>query len=105
LRAGGRRVRPTGSPRRAHSRCSRSPRNQREWEAQYPYQVPQVRARVADPAGLGGEAEQGLQHGQGDQPGVTELRCDAHGRPQRRDLRGFLQQVVGSRLQCGSEGV
>src|SRR3984957_3401149 len=31
------RAKPTGRPCRVVTRCSRSPQNQREWEAQYPY--------------------------------------------------------------------
>lgn len=49
--------------------------------------------------------QQRLQHCQGDQFRVAELRLDAYGRPFRGRVRGFLQQVVGSHVQCGSEGV
>jgi hypothetical protein len=68
-------------------------------------QMPQVSARMADPPRLRGKPEQSLQHGQGHQLGVAELRRDTCCRPQRRELRGFLQQVVGSYVQCGCEGV
>jgi uncharacterized protein len=68
-------------------------------------QVPQVCPRVPQPPRLGGEPQQGLQHRQGDQLGITQLRVDAHARPPRRELRRFLQQVIGLDIQCGGEGV
>ena len=46
-------------------------------------QVPQVRAGVPDPAGLGGEAEQRLHDRQGDQLGIAELRRQADGQASR----------------------
>ena len=165
------RANATGSPCRVQSRCSRSPQNQRECEAQYPYcahpasserltvsrerahstgvesttqtspdhrlvlaartrvqcrtrpagrpqplvvpgllrqvreQVPQVRAGVPDPAGLRGKPQQRLHDCQGHQLSIAELRRQSDGRPQWRELRGCLQQVIGSHVQCGSEGV
>lgn len=72
---------------------------------QVPKQVPQVRAGVPQPAGLGGEPEQGLHHRQGDQLGVGELRGDPHPRSPRRQMRRLLQQVIGLDVQCGREGV
>jgi hypothetical protein len=54
-------------------------------------QVAQVAVGVAEPAGLGGEAEQGLQDGQGDQFGVAELGRDADRGPPWRQLRCLLQ--------------
>ena len=68
-------------------------------------QVPQVSAGVPDPAGLGGEPEQGLHDRQGDQLGIAELQGPARSRPARGQVRRFLQQVIGSHVQCGSEGV
>ena len=50
-------------------------------------QVPQVSVGIPQPAGLGGIAQQGLHHGQGDQFGVAQLRIDAHLRAVRRELR------------------
>jgi hypothetical protein len=50
-------------------------------------QVPQVSARVTDPAGLGGEPEQGLHDRERDQLRVAERRRDAPGGPAGCELR------------------
>jgi hypothetical protein len=50
-------------------------------------QVPQVRAGMPQPPGLGGEPQQGLQHGQGDQLGVAQPQVKANLRPAWRELR------------------
>ena len=68
-------------------------------------QVPQVSPGVPQPPGLGGEPEQRLHDRQGDQLGVAQPRGDADRRPPRRELRRFLQQVIGPDVQCGREGV
>ena len=68
-------------------------------------QVPQVSPRVTQPARLGGEARQGLHHREGDQFRIAQQRADTHLGPPGRELRRFLQHVVGLHLKCGSEGV
>ena len=62
-------------------------------------------AGIAQPAGLRAEAEQGLQHRQGDQLGIAQLGRDPDRWPPGSQLRGGLQQIVGGDLQCGGEGV
>jgi hypothetical protein len=68
-------------------------------------QVPQAGPGVPDPPGLRGEAEERLQHRQGHQLDIAELRRYTRSRSQRPQPGRFLQQVVGSHVQCGSEGV
>jgi hypothetical protein len=68
-------------------------------------QMAEVGAGVAQPAGFGGEAEQGLQHREGDQLGVRQLGGDPNRGAPRRQVWGALQQVIGGDLQCGGEGV
>src|ERR1019366_5068932 len=68
-------------------------------------QVPQVTPGVPQPPGLGGEPRQGLHDRRGDQLSVAQSRAGAYLRAVRRELRRFLQQVVGRHVQCGSEGV
>jgi hypothetical protein len=65
----------------------------------------QVAVGVTQPAGLGGEAEQGLHDGQGDQFGVAELGGDADRGSSWRQLRCLLQQLVDLHVQCRREGV
>ena len=67
--------------------------------------MPQMSSGVADPAGLTGEPQQGLQHGQREDLRVTDPRSDTDGRTHRHSLRRGLQQVVGPGIQCGREGV
>lgn len=103
-----------GAP--GHLRCHRRPaqrphrcpspatRDDRAPPPRYPGMIPLTVAEVkhllaAALTDLGSEAEQGLQHRQGHQLGIAELRANAHGRPHRRELRRFLQQVVVSHLQ------
>jgi len=62
-------------------------------------------AGVSQPSGLGGEAEHGLHHREGDQFGIGELRRDPHGRAPGCQARAFIQQVVGRRIECRREGV
>ena len=68
-------------------------------------QMPQVSAGVADPAGLRGVAQQGLHDRQGHQLGVGQPGLQANLRPPRRQVRVLLQQVIGSHVECGREGV
>src|SRR5450755_2328455 len=68
-------------------------------------QVPQVSPGVPQPPGLGREPRQGLHDRQGDQLSVAQLHPDAHPGPVRRELRRFLQQVIGPDIQCGGKGV
>src|ERR1017187_7380588 len=68
-------------------------------------QVPQVRAGVPQPPGLGGEPRQGLQDRQGDQLSIAQFQAGADLGPPRPELRRFLQHVVRPDVQCGSEGV
>jgi hypothetical protein len=60
---------------------------------------------VTNPAVLAGEAEQGLQHRQGEEFGVAELRGDAAAGTVRELFGVVAQHVVGEHVQCGSEGV
>jgi hypothetical protein len=60
---------------------------------------------IAQPSGLRAEAEQGLQHRQGDQLGVGQLGHDPDCWPPRCQVRSTLQQVVDLHVQCGGEGV
>ena len=60
---------------------------------------------VADPAGLGGVSQQGLHHRQGDQLSVGQPGLQADGGPPRGQVWVLLQQVVGSHIECGREGV
>src|SRR5450631_1519139 len=68
-------------------------------------QVPQVSVGVPQPAGLGGEPQQGLHDGKGDQLSITQLRVNPHVRAARRELRRFLQQVICLHVQCSREGI
>jgi hypothetical protein len=68
-------------------------------------QLPEVGVGIAQPAGLRAEAEQGLQHRQGDQFGVGQLGHDPDCWPPRRQVRSTLQQVVDLHVPCGGEGV
>ena len=68
-------------------------------------QVAQVAAGVAQPAGLGGEAQQRLQDRNGDQLGVGELGRNADAWPPWCQFGCLLQQVVDGDVQCGGEGV
>ena len=68
-------------------------------------QVPQARVRDRIQRASDVEPQQRLQHRERDQFRVAELRDNAHRRPSRCQVRGFLQQVIGSHIQCGSEGV
>jgi hypothetical protein len=68
-------------------------------------QVPQVSVGVADPPGLGGVPQQRLHHRQGDQLRVGQLGLQADLGPPRGQVRVLLQQVVGSHIECGREGV
>ncbi|AEW98723.1 ABC transporter related protein (plasmid) [Streptantibioticus cattleyicolor NRRL 8057 = DSM 46488] len=61
-------------------------------------------AGMAQPAGLGGEAEHRLHHRQCYQLGVAEPRHDAHGRAVRGELRRGLQQARRSSHGVRSRG-
>jgi len=60
---------------------------------------------MAQPAGLGDVAQQGLHDRQGEQFGVGQLGRDPHGWPPGAQLRGVPQGVVDGDVQCGGEGV
>ena len=60
---------------------------------------------VADESSFGGVAEQGLDHGEGDQFGVGERRCDADGRAFGLPVRMILQQVIDRDVQSCRESV
>lgn len=60
---------------------------------------------VADEMGFGAEPEQGLYHRQGDQLRVGQLGGDAYPGPRGRPVGVVDQQVIDSRVECGSEGV
>jgi hypothetical protein len=60
---------------------------------------------MAQPASLGGVAEQGLQDGQGDQFGVAEYGRDPDRGPPGGQVGGGFQQLVDCDVQCGGEGV
>jgi hypothetical protein len=62
-------------------------------------------AGVAQPAGLGHEPGQGLQHGQRDQLGVGQLGPERSFRQVRRQGRIILQRVIDADVQCSGEGV
>jgi hypothetical protein len=68
-------------------------------------QMPQVSTGVAQPAGLRGVSQQRLHDRQGDQLGVTEPGLQADRWPPRRQAGMPLQQVIGSHIECGREGV
>jgi hypothetical protein len=68
-------------------------------------QVAQVAAGISQPAGLRGEAEQGLHDRQGEQLGVAELGWDPHAWPPWCQVGCLLQQLVYGDVQCGGEGV
>ena len=68
-------------------------------------QVAQMHAGVAQPAGLGREPEQGLQHRQGDQLGVGQLRLDPDLRPPRRQFGSSFNVSSTRDVQCSREGV
>jgi hypothetical protein len=57
------------------------------------------------PPRLADKSEQGLHHRQGDQFGVGDLRADPGRRPPRRPFWCGLQQVIGTGVECGGEGV
>jgi hypothetical protein len=67
--------------------------------------VPQVHAGMADPPGLRGIAQQRLHHRQGDQLSVAELGLQADDWAPRGQVGVLLQQVIGSDVKCGREGV
>ena len=60
---------------------------------------------VADPPGLGGVPEQGLHDRQGDQFRIGQLGLQADLGPPGRQVWVLLQQVIGSHVECGREGV
>jgi len=62
-------------------------------------------AGVADPPALVAEPEQGLHHRHRDQFSVGDLRGDPDRRPPPVELRGRLQLIVDSAVQCRREGV
>lgn len=62
-------------------------------------------AGIPQPPRLADVPEQGLHHGQGDQLGVGDLWGDAAGRSPRRPFRRGLQQIIGTDIEFGSEGV
>jgi hypothetical protein len=62
-------------------------------------------AGIAQPAGLGDIAQQGLHHRQGEQLGVGQLGSDPDRRPPRAQLGGVLQGIIDGDVQCGREGV
>ena len=68
-------------------------------------QVPQMLAGGPQPAGLGGEPGQGLQHRERDQLGVGEFRGQPGLWPPRPVVREGFEQVVGPGVQCGGKGV
>ena len=68
-------------------------------------QPPQMAVGVAQPAGLGGEPQQGLHDGKGDQFRFAELGRDADGWAPGGQLGCCFQQVVDGDVQCGGEGV
>ncbi len=59
----------------------------------------------AQPASLGREPQQGLEHGDGDQLGVGQLGRDPHLRAPRRQRRIILQRVIDAHIQCSRESV
>lgn len=76
-----------------------------DWTVEHRFRaVAEVLDGVAEPPGLGGEAEHGLHHRQCDQFGGGELRGDSHGRTPWREMRRRLQQVVGLHMECDCEG-
>ena len=65
----------------------------------------QVLSGVAQEASFGGETEQRLDDGHGDQLGIAQLGGDANlGSPETKG-RGIPQRVVDLHVQCGDEGV
>jgi len=67
--------------------------------------MPKAAARIPQPPRLGDEPEEGLHHREGDQLGV-EIRgnipiADRHGAHSGQ----IFQQVIGTDVECGSEGV
>jgi hypothetical protein len=68
-------------------------------------QAAEVGAGIAQPAGLRAEAEQGLQHRQGDQLGIAQLGRDPDRWPP--GSQGAERPSAGRRgdVQCGGEGV
>jgi hypothetical protein len=68
-------------------------------------QMSQVGVGIAHPAGLRGEPEQRLHHRQRDQLGIAKPRHNTDLRSPRRPLRMLFQQVIGSDVECGREGV
>jgi hypothetical protein len=67
--------------------------------------VSQVAVGVAQPAGLGGEAEQGLMTARVTSSASLSLGAMPTFWPPWRQLRCVLQQLVGLHLPCGREGV
>src|SRR5262252_897386 len=59
----------------------------------------------ADPARLRGVSQQRLHDRQRDQFRVTEPGLQAGRWPPRAQVRILLQQVIGSHIECGREGV
>ena len=68
-------------------------------------QVAQVGVGVADEAGLVVVAEQRLEHGQGHQLSVGELRGDADRGPVRDQVRVVDQQIIDDHVEFGGESV
>lgn len=60
---------------------------------------------MADPARLGGVSQQGLHDRQGDQLSIGQPGLQAGLRPPWCQVGVLLQQVVGSHIECGREGV
>lgn len=60
---------------------------------------------MADEACFGGEAEQCLEHGQGEEFGVGEFRGDPDLGPFRCLLWVFDQEIVDRDVESGREGV
>ena len=67
--------------------------------------MPQVRVGMTYPAGLGGISQQGLHDGQGDRLGIGQPGLQADPGPSGSQVGELLQQVVGSHVECGREGV
>jgi len=91
-----------------------SPQNQplvvTRLQGQVREQVPQVRAGIPDPAGLGGEPEQRLQHREGNELGIAELRRPARSRAPRARIvlacaDGGSNVAVAARLRIDRKTV
>lgn len=81
---------------RAGRRCRRTAEGE---------QTPKVAAGIPQPPRLGDESEQGLHHREGGQLGVGDPREYPDRRPSWRPFRTGFQQVIGTDLECGGEGV